>query len=372
MRSVVLVVTTTAIVLLALALTVFKSGVWLMPNLAHQFAVSQSLTGQRMPESANHYLFHSYLQPALFGSLGGQSLLAYAIYCGITTVVFFLALAFALITTHGPTWKLFAVITFPVVMVPFYWIGMDGLTLLLALAVTLALGTRWSWLLALLLSWQHFEQAVVAFLILAITLGAARRTGEVRRVAVVLVALLIGKAALIVYFHVVGVDLAGGRIDVVRQLLPEFLAEWRGSWPIVLWSLCGAGWIALLVTVRQTWPALVAVPFVLLTLLAASDQTRVGSIILFPTLVYWVFLNRPLWRELPGAWIGTMIAVHLLVPFVYVWAGIACGSVRGHTRGLITVGADVARVDTMRPFLEGVCPSEKIAEVVRRLAETRR
>jgi hypothetical protein len=370
-RILVVYVGTAAVILVALALVVLKSGVWLMPNLLDQFAVSQSLTNNALPRPGTHYVYTSYLQPAIFGILGGKSVAAYAMYCALVALAFFTVLVVAFMKTHGLTWKLLGVAAFPVIMVPFYWVGMDGMTLLLALAVSVTLHTRWVWFFGLLLSWQHFEQAIMAFLILALTLVLAGHTPSLRRVALVLCVLLVGKAALIGYFHLVGLHLVVDRTYIVRTRIAEFVTEWRSSWPLILWSLCGAGWILLIATMRRTWPVLVAVLVALLTLLATSDQTRVGSIILFPTLVYWVFLDRRLWRELHWAWIAAALVAHVLLPVVYVWAGIPCRSVRSHTLRQLEAGVDLTRFDWLGPFLDrttGVCPADMIDEAVRRLS----
>jgi hypothetical protein len=355
---------------IALALVVLKSGVWLMPNLPAQFAVSQSLTRNGLADAGSHYLYGTYLQPVVFGVLGPRSFAAYAAYCGLLTLAFAALLFAAFFTTHGVTWKALGLATFAVVMVPLYWVGMDGLTLLLVLAVVLTLHTPWSWLPAVLLSWQHFEHGFVAFAILALTIAVAGRTLVLRLVLIVLGALLAGKGALVGYFALVGIHVAQTRAGVMHANLTETMLEWRSSWPIILWSLGGAGWIIVLAAVRRAWPVLVAAVAALLVLMTTSDHTRTGSILLFPALLYWLILDRSLWAGLRPVWIAAALLAYVSLPVVYVWAGVPCGSVRGHTARQLRAGFDLSRVEWMTPFLEpgtAVCPPDQVDRVIRRL-----
>jgi hypothetical protein len=69
---------------------------------------------------------------------------AFVVYCLALTVVSIAVLLYVTLDYHPLAG--FALFTFPVTMVPFYWIGQDGLTLLLMLGIVLNLHNRWSWL----------------------------------------------------------------------------------------------------------------------------------------------------------------------------------------------------------------------------------
>jgi hypothetical protein len=364
--------TAIALALLTLTLIIGKAGVWPLPALRMHFDISQSLTRNPLVHSNMHFLFTSYLQPAVFGLLGGDSLTAYFVYCAVLALTFMVVLLWALVRMHGPSWKLVAVAVFPVMALPFYWVGVDGATLLLLLVTTLALHSRLAPLCALLLSWQHFEQGFVAFLLLGVTFVATRNTGSLLRTALVLVVLLAGKLAMVAYFHFVGVQLAVDRVTFVRDMIHESLRQWRLNWPVMMWSVLGAGWIFVLVTVRRSWPVLIAAPLAFLVLLVVVDQTRVGAMILFPVVVYWILFNRPLWVELRWVLVVAVLALYLLVPFIFMWTGIPCYSVMAHT--LEEVGEGFRRAsrgqgplridqfkdyDFIEPYLDavtGACP----------------
>jgi hypothetical protein len=345
-------------VLGALAAVVVKSGVWVMPNIRAQFHVSQSLTG------AGNYLTTSYLQPAIFGVLGGRTLPAYIAYCSIVSLGFFVTFMVAHARRQDDPFRALGVVVFPVLSAPFYWLGVDGMTLLVMLATMLTMGSRWSWLFAALLSWQHFEQGIIAFTVLAITLAMTRQTRPLRHVAAILVALVLGKVALVIYFHAAGIVLANDRWDLMVTTLKETMTEWRSRWFLILWSLLGPGWLLVVARVRHTWPLLVAAGMVLVILVAVYDQTRVGVILLFPSLVYWITANRDLWTR---SWVAVLLLSHLAFPFAYLWGGVLCGSVRHYTVRQLTRG-DMTHLDAMEPIWGGACSAQMLDELVRRLA----
>jgi len=134
---------------------------------------------------------------------------------------------------------------------------------------------------------------------------------------------------------------------------------WASSWPMILWSLCGAGWLLLLGRLRHAWPATLAAVLALATLPLVADETRVGVVILFPALAYWVFFNREFWRPCPLPLVVGAVVLYLLAPPVYVWGGVVCGSVREHTIAQVHVQPRVSRwtaLDFFWPFVDGVCP----------------
>ncbi len=344
------------IVIVSLLVTLLKAGTWPVPGLDDQFRVAQALTGT---PNANH-LYTSYLQPAVFRLLGlPRTLEAYALYCGALAVLFLIVLSAALVHVHGASWKLVGVVAFPIVLVPVYWVGLDGGTLLLMLGVMLTLNGPWSWVFALLLSWQHPEHGLVGFSVLALTLLCAGHRVTFRRVLMVVGVLVAGQAALAAYFALVGVRVSQGRIAYAWQHFAEFVGMWRFSWPAILWSLCGTGWLLLLTQWRRVWPVFLAIVVVLVTLIAVADHTLVGVIGLAPTLAYWVFFGREFWQSLKPRWVSAALALHLIVPVTYVWGGLSCHSVLAHTITQVRTNPRMSRwtrLDYFYPFMNGVCP----------------
>ena len=163
-----------AFLTLFMLVAVGKCGFWLMPNLKEQHTISQSLLVNLLPDANSHYLLTNYLQPLLFGLVGGHAFKTYIIYAALCALGFYAGFVWSRLNRpSNPTvghLSLLAMGVFTVFETPAYWIGMDGLTLLLCLLIMLTLQTRWGLLFAALLSWQHFEQGMVGFLLLGGTL----------------------------------------------------------------------------------------------------------------------------------------------------------------------------------------------------------
>lgn len=355
------------VITLSLLMVVGKSGVWTMPNLEAQFIVSQNLTHNPFLNPYAQCIFTNYLQPALFGVLGGKSLLAYAIYVSITTIIFFLVFLFWFVKFHGKAValeqkKLLAVAVFPVFMVPFYWLGMDGMTLLLMLIVMLTFFSSWTILPAIFLAWQHFEQGIVAFTLLSGTLAVAAIVSHdknalqhLKIVIRVIIGLLIGKALMLLWFHVAHIELAGGRYIWLQTQANEYIDQWKAGWPYILFSLLGVGWVLVLKSIKKSWPLVAGAVFVFIFLLVMGDQTRVGSIILFPTLFYWVLMDKELWNALTQKRLTILVVLHLVSPVVYVWGGYPFGSLweydLAEVRKVATLGLiNSSQFDWLRPF----------------------
>lgn len=331
-----------------------KSGVWLVPWLETYWRVSQQLTHNH----SGDYLYTSYLQPMAFAAVGGRSLDAFALYSAAATLTFITCLIAACAKAGGWTWKLSALIVFPAVTVPVYWIGQDGLTMLLMLLIVMNLETRWAVLFALLLSWQHWEQGLLGFTLLAVTL-LFRDAEKFRRVVSVVTALLIGRLALKVYLFTVGVTVQVNRTGYAAAHLREFFDLWLAGWPAIPWSVEGLGWVLLLLTARQTWPVWSAAPIVFVLLIFAADHTRVGTILMLPALLYWALLRREFWRALRPAWVVAVVIAFLLLPTLWVWGSAQCTSVREYTLAQLRFRpwpSTWSGADFVWPFAAGACP----------------
>jgi hypothetical protein len=335
-----------------LVIDFLKVGAWPFPALSSYLSVAHLAA---TPNSQATYLSTSYIQPTVFRLLGGRSLDAFLVYCVLLTVVF---VALFLYVAIGRDSRAGVVgLTFPAAMISLYWIGMDGVTLLLMLGVLLARRRRSTWPLAVLLAWHHFEQGLFGFGILGVTLLVTQRWDDFRRVVWLFPPLLAGRLALGLYFHWLDIHLTD-RFTVAWEHLGESSAAFFLHPSALVWSLFGAGWIFLLVRVRQTWPILLATVLALPVIAIAADETRVGVLILFPTLLYWVILNPGAWEFCPRRLVAAVVLVYLLVPPVYVWGGNVCGQIEPHAIEQFRKEPKVSRwawSDYYRPFASGVC-----------------
>lgn len=143
-------------------------------------------------------------------------------------------------------------------MVPFYWLGMDGMTLLLMLIVMLTFFSSWTILPAIFLAWQHFEQGIVAFAFLLGTLVLAaifsydnNALQHLKIVTRIIFGLLIGKTFMVLWFHIAHIELAGGRYMWLKTQANEFINQWEAGWPYILFSLFGVGWVLILKNIKK-------------------------------------------------------------------------------------------------------------------------
>ena len=308
-----------------------NTGFWPMPNLIGQFIVSQNITINPFPDPDIHYIYTNYFQPAIFSLFGGNSFISYVIYVSVITVIFLALFSFWFIGHHGKNislnqYKLLAALTFPVFSIPFYWIGMDGMTLLLMLFVMISFSYRWTIIPAIFLGTQHFEQGIAAVSLLAVTLllnfimERNKETFEPLKSSLLIFSgIIIGKAILVAWFYVIGIDFVGSRVSYLEKELSYYLVMWNDWWFYIVWSLLGVGWLLLIAKIKFLWIFLISVLVVFGFTSLVADQTRVGTIILFPSLFYWILMNKTIWEDISKHFVISLIIIYLIIPVVVVW-----------------------------------------------------
>ncbi|MFA5454654.1 MAG: hypothetical protein WC272_04965 [Sulfurimonas sp.] len=316
----------------AIMLVVGNSGIWAMPNIVMQFMVSQSLFKVPFDDPNAHYLFFNYFQPFLYGLTGAKSLTGYLIYSFCIAAVFLLLFLFWFISYHGKKVsieqnKLFAAVTFPVFMIPFYWVGMDGMTLLLSLLILISRDKiPLALIFAFMLGLQHFEQGFIAFSTLLATLlihylFSKDKTSLVfmKKVFFILASIAVAKVLLMLFFYFANVGLSGDRGSYLKTNLYLYFEMFQKWWFVTLWTLFATGWLLISQNLKTAWPLIFATLIILILTVIVGDQTRVGVIVLFPSLFYWIFMNREIWQKLTQKMVILMLSFYLLVPIVVVW-----------------------------------------------------
>jgi hypothetical protein len=321
------------LVIFLLFIIIGNSGIWYMPNISTQFSVSQSL----MIAPGANYIFTNYLEPLIFWIFGGKTLNQYLVYTLIMTIAFFVIFVLWFVKYHkiiiDINYKILSIIIFPVFMVPFYWIGMDGMTLLLMLLAMIYYHSRWGVTFAVLLGTQHFEQGLVSFLLLLGTLTIYKILSkndiswhDAKKSTYLIMGVILGKLILFAWFNIAGIDVLGTRSSYLENNLSRLVNQWLVSWPYILFSLFGIGWILILKHIKTTYPLVLASIVAFIFIMVVEDQTRVGTIILFPSLFYWVFMNIKILNEITLKYTIVTLAFYLLLPVVYVWVGHPYGS----------------------------------------------
>ncbi len=315
-----------------------NTGIWFMPNLGAQHLISQSLTHIPFDNPGGHYIMTNYLQPFIFGILGGKSLSEYMVFTFATSLLFLLIFIIWFLRYHqdpntSHLHKLVTMSTFPVFMIPFYWVGMDGMTLLLMLLIMINFKSAWSIVYSALLGIQHFEQGIIALLLLSGTFFFSyifnKKTlsvNPIKNSIYALTGILFGKLILIGWFYYNDIILLDTRSSYLESHIGFCFKLWIDSWPFILYSLFGVGWLLILKEYKLLLPLIVPIIVAFVILITVSDQTRVGAIILFPSLFYWVFMNRQLFNRITLKFSGIMLIFYLTLPVVYVWGGPFFGS----------------------------------------------
>jgi hypothetical protein len=227
-------------------------------------------------------------------------------------------------------------------MTSFYWVGYDGLTLLLMLLALLAIKLKnlyfsmlASILTGILMGLQHFEQAFVGFgfLLLYIiflmtpsdSFSAEKRKELFARTSFVLIGIMGGKILLsaIIASHEIPLNsgrlswvLVGGKLQL-RQLFLRFQS--------IVYSFLGVFWLpaiaGFIVSRKKSfWLGL----FVLLLSFIgiAADQTRVAAIVTFP-IIFSAALDNPNFLKLmPDKLVTAYALTYIIEPYSWVWNGI--------------------------------------------------
>ncbi len=317
----------------SLFIVIGNTGIWYMPNIESQYEISQSLTHNPLTNASIHYLMTNYFQPFLFGIFGGNSLLHYLIFTLFISIMFFAVFVLWFLKFHSEDnsstiYKLLVIIVFPVFMVVFYWIGMDGMTLLLMLLVMINFKSKWSYTFALLLGTQHFEQGMAGFLLLSgalfienIFTKNLKCWDTFKQSVYILIGIIIGKLVLVGWFGMAEIEVLGSRSSYMEKYIYLYLDQWLNSWPFIFYSLFGVGWLLIIKEIKTVYPLLIAALITFVFTISIGDQTRVGTIILFPSLFYWVFMNREILNRITPKFSIIILTLYLVLPVVYVWGG---------------------------------------------------
>jgi hypothetical protein len=321
------------IIVLASVIVIGHTGFWMMPNIGAQFMVSQNLTSNPFPNPHDQYIFTSYFQPLIFGIFGGTSSLSYVIYASMITICFLFLFLLWFIKFHGrkiavDEHKILLTILFPVFMVPFYWIGMDGMTLLLMLMIMINFSSKWAIIPAILLAWQHFEQGSVAVMILLGTLIISMiithdksKFVAMKRLGYIIGGLILGKVLILLLFSFLHISMSADRLTNMISDVSIYIDQWKVSWPYILYSIFGVGWLLIFTKLKKTWPLLVGGIFTFFFVIIMGDQTRVGAIVLFPAVFFWIFMDKELFSTINQKMIVCLVVLYLVLPVVFVWGG---------------------------------------------------
>lgn len=300
-----------------------KTGFGVMPNIANQSSFAAHPMHNALP-SEHSFIWWNWLSPATAHVLGLTDQGSYGLFCMALSLAVLPAMYLALrsfgLDLREARWRTVLVCTLPASFTTLFWVGMDSMTLLL-LVLVVAVHRRLlaSVALGVLCGLQHAEQSLVAIALLGFALWLYERR-QVRNAAAALGGVLTGKVVLMLLVGHVSGDKVQTRWDWFVAHHANVLHEFVSAWPMVVWSVFGAGWLVLLGARlgRREW-LLVAVAFAagLAMTITSGDPTRVASITTLPAML--VLLSRASFSaELLRS--RLIITLALLAPAVWVWS----------------------------------------------------
>ena len=215
----------------------------------------------------------------------------------------------------------------PAVSSSLFWVGMDGLTLLLmTLSILSLLSKKLVWFLVscALLALQHFEMGSIGLGLLLISLVLKNCRVEAKWVTLALVCMVCTK---VLFEYLLALNSVNyySRLDWVGERFQESFLMFSASFPIILWSGFGSLWLFLLVSGFTARPkAFLVVPLVLALIPVALsfDQTRTFAILTFPLALFWL-VSKQKWLVSDSSKLGARnLLVISMIPVAIVWEGV--------------------------------------------------
>jgi hypothetical protein len=323
---------TWAFALALLTITLAKSGVSRFPAIGVSFALGLNPFANPMAIPDGQYLATSWLGSFLAWSLRIEEQYTFFGLHLFFSIAFVLLVVCYFMTKARDVGRKGILLFFflPVSWVSFYWVGPDSLTLLLfTILVFYARHPLLATLVGIAAGLQHFEQSFVAFGATAVYFAITSlrvRSMHTRLIwnAAVLIGIVIGKMILNHLFQRFAIALAADRVELAIAKVSLMVGYFARCPHAILWSILGVGWMLGFMEkkfVRNQWPALVALICALLIVPFVGDETRVGSIITFPLMVFAWLQNKDFLDRLSDWVLGTVLLAWLLIPTIWVWEG---------------------------------------------------
>jgi hypothetical protein len=321
------------LVLAVCLIALVKTGVWHIPNLGYFAAIAQNPFANPFADPDQHYLFWTWLGSFIawaISATGGGTFLALHLLFAVAFTGLFIRTIFATLPETEARTALVLFALLPVSTTAFFWIGPDGLTLLLMMAALAMPGAPPAALvLGILLGMQHFEQGFFAagallFVTLVTTWQGQRFRYSIVWAALFFAGVILGKLALMAIFSHFGVVVNSGRMHYLLANLRDLLGQFWFHWQVILWSVLGLGWFLVFRSFdagRRYAAPLVALAGLLLLLPISGDQTRVVAIASFPLVAAIWLLDEEFLKGLPKPTVAILALLWLVVPYAWVWQG---------------------------------------------------
>jgi hypothetical protein len=321
------------LILVIALLTLFKTGIWYIPNLGASQAIAQNPFTNPFPDPNAHYLFWSWLGlflAWLIGATGKWQFFVFHLFFSVAFTLLFIRVTFNTLSNDLARSSLVLFSVLPVSATAYFWVSSDSITLfLMLLALAFPRSLAFTFIVGLLLGMQHFEQGFFAAAGLLFAIAISHRQGYALKYSwkfclLLLIGVIAGKFLLFGLFGHYSINVNSGRMHWLREHLHLLLNQFFFHFHYIIWSVLGLGW---LVALRFTDWGVKSVPFFLalaglcLLLPVSGDQTRVLAIITFPLVsAYWLF-NQDFLKNLAKREISLLFTAWALMPWGWVWGG---------------------------------------------------
>ena len=315
---------------------ILKVGVWFIPNFGGYASISANPFSNPFDQPDAHYLFWSWLGPWLAWLLHARSFTSFLVLHGVFALLFSLLYFYCIkrrLSNENARKALLLFFLLPASATVYFWISMDGLTLLLMMVAMGFPERRWVTILAgICLGMQHFEQGAVAVAALCLANGlnpyfALKSVYRFSFSLRWLLSIALGKLVLFAIFYHYNIHLNSGRWYYFTQHTTYFpkLCFFHGY--EVLWSVLGLGWLIALKYIdgtKHTWPFFMGLVLTASMALFIGDHARVFAVVTFPLVMAYWLCNVNFLATISRQEISWFFLIWLVMPWYWLW-----GSVRG-------------------------------------------
>lgn len=330
-------------ILLILAITLIRTGIWQIPNLELSLQIAQDPFNNPFTDNDAHYLFWNWLGPFLAWLVGAKSKAAFFLFHLAFSAAFsllFIRIVFARFSNQTARSALILFSVLPVSATAYFWVSTDSLTLfLILLALAFPEYALVTFLSGVALGMQHFEQGFVAVGGLLFSQILSRRYQDTTlpyspKFAILwFIGVVAGKLLLLGLFNYLSIEVNSGRLYFLSQHFRLLLKVSFFYFHIIAWSVLGLGWLAALRYVdwgRKTIPFFLTLLGFCFLIPISADQTRVLAVVTFPLLAtYWLF-NRDFLEKITRTEYAFLFILWVLVPWAWTWGGVPKWSVFPH------------------------------------------
>jgi hypothetical protein len=315
---------------LLVASIIIRSGIWYVPHFGAITQMAANPFVNPFPDANGQYNFYNWLGPFIAWFLQIRTFDAYFAYNLLISLAFaFVAIRWIMSLAPGKAGRIGALVfsALPVSTLPFFWVGYDGLTLLLITCImAFWKKTPIVFCLGVLSGMQHFEQTFMAFSCIAFASVVFRKSNvfRIKSAFFVLLGIVLGRLILSVIFQINDIELNSGRAWYLRTHLRTILTEFFYHPQIFLYSALGLAWIPLIYIFRESSksrPYWVPLALILCIAPISGDGTRVLAIVTLPIALIIITRNFSILEQLSQRTVAFMFLILLITPFTFAWAG---------------------------------------------------